>query len=215
MCIRDSNNTGAFDVLPQITDDGLIYWQGWDGNDYELYCYSPATGGLTQLTDNSLPDAAPQVNPSGQLTWMQYDGDWEVCYDIGSGPVQLTNNTGQDLKPQITPEGEIYWQGWDARDGDYEVYRYTVIDDLTGVIENLTDNTVDDCSPAVSSNSNHLVWSQWDGHDYEIYLNILSIGRLTQVTDDDLDDSRPQVNSSGEIVWMKWDGSDYEIYVCK
>jgi hypothetical protein len=163
-----TDNSGAFDVLPQITAEGLIYWQGWDGSDYELYCYDRDTGATTQLTDNSLPDAAPQVNSSSQLTWMLWDGqDWEVCYDMGSGPVQLTNNTGHDLVPQITPEGQVYWQGWDASGEDYEVCRYTID---TGVTENLTDNTVDDCSPAVSRTNNHLVWSQWDGHDYEIYL---------------------------------------------
>jgi hypothetical protein len=100
-------------------EDGSLLWQGWDGSDYELYCYTPATGLTTQLTDNSLPDVAPQINASGELVWMLYDGqDWEVCYDIGAGPVQLTDNSGHDLVPQITLERHIYWQGWDSSDGD-------------------------------------------------------------------------------------------------
>jgi len=43
-------NAGAFDVLPQITDSGQIYWQGWDGNDYEIYRYNTGTRVTTQLT---------------------------------------------------------------------------------------------------------------------------------------------------------------------
>jgi hypothetical protein len=203
-----TNNTGAFDVLPQITNDGLVYWQGWDGSDYELYCYNRDTGMTTQLTDNSLPDAAPQVNPSGHLTWMQYDGDWEVCYDIGSGPVQLTNNTGQDLVPQITPEGQVYWQGWDG--SDYEVYRYTI---GSGLTENLTNNSVDDTYPAV--NNGILVWSQWDGYDWEIYRLIFDTGLTTRLTDDEHDDQQPTVNNIGQIVWHKWDGNDFEVYAYK
>jgi hypothetical protein len=53
-----------------------------------------------------------------------------------------------------------------------------------------------------------IVFAQWDGTDYEIIAWTYS----AQITNDDLDDTRPQVNSSSQIVWMKWDGSDYETY---
>ena len=109
------------------------------------------------------------------------------------------------IKP---PEGEVYWQGWDG--ADYEVYRYAM---GSGVTENLTDNMVDDYTPAVKNGI--LVWSQWDGQDYEIYRLIFDTSVTTRLTDDEYDDQRPRVNASGQIVWQKWDGSDYEVYAYK
>ncbi len=128
--VQVTDNSGAFDVAPQVLDDGSILWQGWDGHDYEIYFQEPGQA-PTQLTDNDSPDAMPQMNASGDLVWMNWDGsDWEVCYDFGSGPVQLTDNTGAyDVLPQITDDGLIYWQGWDGH--DYEIYCYLKLSPIT------------------------------------------------------------------------------------
>jgi hypothetical protein len=200
--VQLTNNEGAFDVLPQITADGWIYWQGWDGSDYEIYCYDSSSGVTTQLTDNTTNDTAPQVSASGQLVWTQHDGhDWEICVN----GILITDNSSQDLSPVITAEGQVYWQGWDGN--DYEIYRYNLSNGLT---ETLTDNTVDDISPAV--NGGVLVWSQWDGQDSEIYYSFLDSGVTSRITDDSFNDLNPRISISGQIVWQKWDGSDYEIY---
>jgi len=199
-----TNFSGGLNVHPQITDDGQIYWQGWDGQDYEIYRYNPATQVTSQLTSNTVPDAAPQINASGKLTWMEYNGgNWQVCYNLGSGPVQLTTS-GANLSPQISDDGQIFWQGKNG--SDYEIYRYNT---GSGVTTQLTNNTVDDTSPAVKNGI--LVWSQWNGS----YWQVLSTGLITQITSDSHDNKNPQVNASGQIVWQKWDGSDYEIYVYK
>jgi hypothetical protein len=104
-------HTNGFNVTPQITADDQISWQGWDGHDYEIYRYNTANQVTTQVTTNSVPDAAPEVNSSGQLTWMEFDGShWQVMYNTGSGPVQLTNSAnGSNLVPQITDDGQIFW----------------------------------------------------------------------------------------------------------
>jgi hypothetical protein len=206
--VQLTHSASGFNVLPQITDNSQIYWQGWDGQDYEIYRYNPATQATTQLTNNSLPDVAPQVNVNGQLTWMEHDGsNWQVCYNVGSGPVQLTTG-GANLSPQISDDGQIAWQKWDG--GDYEIYRYNT---GTGVTGQLTNNTVDDVTPAVKNGI--LVWSHWDGSYWQVYREVLATGLITQITSDSYDNKNPRVNATGQIVWQKWDGSDYEIYVYK
>ena len=265
--VQVTNNSGAFDVAPQALDDGRILWQGWDGNDYEIYSQAPNQSAVkltsnsspdtmpqmnaagqtvwmnwdgsdwevwynlgsgpvqltnnagafdvlpqitvnrttTQLTTNSLPDVAPQVNQTGQITWMQWDnGNWQVCYDVGSGPVRLTT-TGNNQSPQIAADGQIYWQGWDG--ADFELYQYNP---GSGVTKKLTNNAVDDVTPMVRNGV--LVWSQWDGHDYEIYQYFFNYNLSRRLTNDDYDDQHPRVDATGRIVWMKWDGNDYEIY---
>jgi hypothetical protein len=201
-------HSGGFNVLPQITADDQIYWQGWDGQDYEIFRYNPATQVTTQFTTNSLPDAAPQVNASGQLTWMEYNaGNWQVWYNTGSGPVQLTTS-GANLSPQITDDGQIFWQKGDGQ--DYEIYRYNL---GTSVTTQITNNTVDDVAPAVRNGV--LVWSQWDGYYWQVYREVLGTGVITQITSDSHNNQTPRVNALGQIVWQKWDGNDFEVYAYK
>jgi hypothetical protein len=202
-----TNNNGYFydDIHPQITDDGVIYWQGWDGHDYEIYSFDPVTNTTTKLTNNSPDDCAPQVNSSGQYTWMYYDGnDWEIRYNIGKGITQRTNNTYDDILPQITDNGMIYWQGWDGH--DWEIYSYTFGRSRS---KQLTNNSPDDCAPQVNS-SGQVTWMYYDGNDWEIRYNI---GKgITQRTNNTYDDILPQITDDGMIYWQGWDGYDWEIY---
>lgn len=199
-------DNSAYDVLPQLLDDGRLLWQGWDGHDYEIYCQAPGQG-VTQLTNNDSPDVRPQMNALGQLTWMSWDGnDWEVWYNLGDGPVQLTDNTAAyDVQPLITADAQIYWQGWDGQ--DYEIYRYNSDSQVT---TKLTDNTLNDVSPQVNA-SGQLTWMEWDGKKWQVFYD-LGDGpvQLTHTTNGS--NLSPQITDNGQIYWQGWDGQDYEIY---
>jgi hypothetical protein len=199
-----TNNNGAFDVSPQITNDNRILWQGWDGHDYEVY--SQALGkNPVQLTNNDSPDAMPQMNATGQAVWMNWDGNnWQVWYNLGSGPVQLTHSTnGYNVLPQIADDSQIYWQGWDGH--DYEIYHYNP---TTQATTQLTDNSCPDVAPQANANG-QLTWMEYDGSNWQVCYNI-GTGRV-QLTKTGSNLS-PQITDDGQIFWQGRDGSDFEIY---
>jgi beta propeller repeat protein len=51
------------DQAPRISGPRVV-WQGWDGNDYEIFCYNIISAATTQLTNNNYDDEGPEV--SGQ-----------------------------------------------------------------------------------------------------------------------------------------------------
>jgi hypothetical protein len=74
---------------------GKIAYQGYDGNDAEIYTIKSGGGGKVQLTDNSTGDYEPSYSPSGKkIVYSSKDapnGDYEI-YTInagGGGKVQL------------------------------------------------------------------------------------------------------------------------------
>ncbi|MFZ5448336.1 MAG: glycosyl hydrolase family 17 protein [Thermodesulfobacteriota bacterium] len=78
------------------------------------------------------------------------------------------------------------------------------------VTTQITDDSYDAWGPQINA-SGQIVWSAFDGTDYEIYL--YSAGTTTQITDNSYEDGQPQINASGQIVWSGHDGTDYEIYL--
>ncbi len=201
-------NKSGFDVSPQLLEDGRILWQGWEGQDYEIYSQMPGEG-PTQLTNNSTPDVSPQMNAVGHLVWMNWDGnDWEVWYNVGGGLVRLTNNTGYDTLPQISANDQIYWQGWDGH--DYEIYRFNV---QTRVTTKITDNDQDDVSPQINP-SGQLTWVEWDGKNWQVFYDLGS-GSVKLTNSTNGSNLSPQITDNGQIYWQGWDGQDYEIYCYK
>jgi hypothetical protein len=74
----------------------------------------------------------------------------------------------------------------------------------------VTINNRDDFSPRVNA-SGRLVWSGYDGNDFEIYSSNRDGTDLVQITDNTRLDEMPQINASGRIVWQRFIDSQYEI----
>ena len=68
----------------------------------------------------------------------------------------------------------------------------------------MTDNSSDDKWASVSGTN--VVWSGWDGGDYEIYSNFDG-----QLSNNDTGDFYPSISGTN-VVWRHYDGSDMEIY---
>jgi len=74
---------------------------------------------VTQLTNNSTADYAPQISGSN-VVWYAFDGsDDEIFLYDGSTTTQLTNNSTGDYDPQISGSN-VVWRSWDG--SDYEIY---------------------------------------------------------------------------------------------
>jgi beta propeller repeat protein len=58
------------DEYPSIGGNKIV-WQGWDGFDYEIYCYDMVSGETTQITHNLLyNDMYPRTNGE-YIVWTQ------------------------------------------------------------------------------------------------------------------------------------------------
>ena len=75
----------------------------------------------------------------------------------------------------------------------------------------LTADAQDDWAPVVNA-AGLVVWSGYDGNDYEIYARVYGTSGVTALTDNDQDDRAPQVNDAGTVVWQGFDGQDWEIF---
>jgi hypothetical protein len=71
------SNNDSDDHKPQI-HNGQVVWQGYDGQDYEIFYWDGTN--IHQLTNNNYDDVDPQIN-NGQVVWQGYDGhDWEIFF---------------------------------------------------------------------------------------------------------------------------------------
>jgi len=75
----------------------------------------------------------------------------------------------------------------------------------------VTTNDRDDFRPKLNA-SGRVVWSGYDGSDFEIYSANADGSDLVQITSNSSIDEAPQINAAGRIVWQSFDGAQYDIY---
>lgn len=103
---------------PVINDAGIVAWQGFDGNDWEIFVYSGNT--ITQLTDNDFDDVTPQINSLGEIAWFAFGGNLGIyLFEPETGTVSKLSEsyTGHyDSLPDINDQGKVVWSGFDGTD---------------------------------------------------------------------------------------------------
>ena len=75
----------------------------------------------------------------------------------------------------------------------------------------ITTNNREDFNPRINS-SGRIVWSGYDGSDFEIYSANSDGSGLVQITNNSYIDEDPRINSSGRIVWQSFIEKRYEIF---
>ena len=97
---------------PQLNECGEIVfsWGYFDGPNSEVFHYE--NGLLTQVTDNTDPDTAPDINDAGTMTWiLGYDG-------FSAGEIVLLEPGGEltvigpGAFPKINSSGHLAWDHW-------------------------------------------------------------------------------------------------------
>jgi Tol biopolymer transport system component len=149
MVVVEAHPAGA--TFPGKPDK--IAYDGYDGNDQEIYTINAGGGGKVQVTDNSTNDYYPAYSPSGKRIAYEGEdgpnGDYEI-YTInaagGGGKKQLTDNATDDRVPSYSPSGKkIAYDGLDApTNGDVEIY---TINAGGGGRFQVTDNSTNDYEP--------------------------------------------------------------------
>src|SRR5215217_6387535 len=177
---------------------GKIAYQGYDGNDSEIYTIKPGGGGKVKLTDNATDDSEPSYSPSGKkIVYSGEDGpnaDFEI-YTInagGGGKFKVTDNSTEEYYSSYSPNGKrIAYSGEEGPNADWEIY---TIKPGGGGKFNVTDNSTDDVGGlSYSPSGKKIAYSGKDAPngDYEIYTINPGGGGKFKVTDNTTADLTP------------------------
>jgi hypothetical protein len=213
------------DYQPQINDNNDVVWQGYDGNDYEIYMYEWLIDWVWQITDNSYDDVNPKINNNGDIAWQGRDGseyqisfyenDTDTIWEISSSDPGSHYNA---MEPDLNNAGDIVWEEYDG-----SVYNILLYKNSTGDIFQLTtDIAVNNYNPRINDNGDvtwfrHysdsiitfsdyyyvMVYDDSTNSSFNVWLqNISFIEDLS-----DIDDIEPKINDNTQIVWSAYDSS--------
>jgi len=220
------------DYEPQINDNNDVVWQGFDGNDYEIYMYDWLLDWIWQITDNSYDDLYPQINNNGDIAWRQDDGTYmsimfyeeveDTIWEIRTSARDTSWNT---LVPFMNNNGDIVWH--ENTGYAYNIFFY---DNSSGNIFALTTDTiVDNYNPKIND-SGEIVWFRYysdffitsrDYHSIFFYDTNIGSGAYiwtleTEIgaLETNIERHEPRISNSGNVVWAFYDEglSDTEIY---
>ncbi len=184
--------TNYFYVLnPDIHGNELVF-QGWDGDDYEIFLYHFDTGQLDQITNNQFDDISPVVW-NGQIAWIAHPTVSAEIFLLTDGVIRkISEGTGDNSAPSIWKD-KVVWQAYD--DTDLEIYYFNGRRTIK-----LTSNTWDDMAPKIRDGL--IAWMSYvDNWDSEIMALDLSDNTAMQLTNDEFEDAYPQT-ASEKIVWQ-------------
>ena len=181
--IQPLTNNATVDQWPKI-DGSLVVWEGFDGQDSEIYMYqiggSLAPVKVTDDTDGTA-DTQPQVSDN-MIVWTRTSGgpsNSEIAYYDANNwygdPTNqipfywynlLTYNSVADEAPRIQ-NGHVVWHRQvGSSPVNYDVFYRDL---TTGSIEtNISNGPAYDWYPQVSDE--YVVWRNYNGTDYEIVI---------------------------------------------
>jgi hypothetical protein len=191
------------DQHPQIGVDALgnsyIVWEGFDGNDQEIYWAKVTPESLLSVQkisnhidndtrDDYNPQIAVDADGNSYVTWNGYDGNDQEIYWVKitagiSGTVEKisthTDNVKRnDYNPRIGVDalGNSYvvWEGHDG--SDQEIYWVNIAATTPGSVQKISthaDNEPwNDYNPQIAvdaAGTSYVVWEGFDVNDREIY----------------------------------------------
>ena len=186
------------DRNPKI-NNGQVVWEGLDGEHWKIFFWDNS---LRALTSGRTDDRSPSIH-NGMVVWEHkdwYGDDFEIYLWDGESTKGLTHNDYDDRNPQIH-EGHVVWERRRSGFNNYDIFFW----DGTKAIDTRQYGS----NPLIDNDQ--LVWTIYDGKDYEIGYWDGSQIIMEQLTDNNIDDLSPQIYK-GRIVWRAGRFEDAEIY---
>ena len=170
---RITTNEGD-DHLPDI-DEGIVTYQGFDGNDYEIYIWNGSAA--TAVTDNEVMDMQPRID-GDMIAWSRQISETVhdiYSYEISTGETKLVGQNGAHNWSQQVDKGRITWLSQEGL--DREIYL-----DKDG---RLSRESLYNEGPQISDF--RVVWFGYVESDMEIFLSLpgLSFGDVAPLGDPD------------------------------
>jgi len=194
------------DRYPAWSPDGqwLAYHSNVYGN-WDLYIMDADGNQVRQITNDPADEAMPSWSPDGTRLAFHSTrrGNWDIfVLTIATGEVQqVTFFAGEDTFAAWSPDGRQLAYASD-RDGDQEIYVRTALGDappeaIDGYsLRMLTDNSVDDWSPAWSPDGRFIAYVSEDTNGYGIMIMDAQEGAT--------DPSSSLVTLDGGIMTNEW-----------
>jgi hypothetical protein len=215
-------NNSLHDKNPDINDAGTAVWQRETATNDEIFLYSGA--GETNISNNpACDDTDPRIGNGGHVAWQGYCdytspvafSDYEIFLYDGVSATNISNDHAYgvenvDTAPQVNALGHVVWVKALFPFGAKDIYFYGG----SAPINLSVTLYEEDLDPQMNDNDN-IVWSGYDGTDYEIFFwdgQFPVAGHVTQITNNDQYDARPRINNDGKVVWHAKDGVDNEIF---
>ena len=189
---------------PDIQGNELVF-QGWDGNDYEIFRYRFDTEQIEQITNNQFDDVSPVVW-DGRIAWIAHPTITAEIFYLADGAIRKISEGTQDNGAPSIWKDKVVWQGYD--DTDLEIYYFNGRRAIK-----LTSNTWDDMAPQLRDGL--ITWMSYvDNWDAEIMAFDLGDNIAVQLTNNEFEDSSPR--TSGEkIVWQAIAGDGTSIQLAE
>ena len=122
------------------------------------------------------------------------------CLAAGYSVTQITNTNYTNEYPKLNTKGDMVWAaGVNPADPGWTLFLYNA--------DTKTSSAISDANVFYDS---HLInakgdvsWLGYDGHDYEIYLYSAATQTTRQLTNNDNDDTNPQLSDNGNVSWFE------------
>ncbi len=206
--------------LQQVTEDGAgmqldpgvsqdyIIWTNLTNASSDVYLYQISSGNTMPVVTN--PYYQMETAIGGNTTaWADNQtegGDFDIVVaPLGQSEGIFLGNSGDDRYPDVSSDGR--YVAWiNVLENRSAVYLYDTVEN------NTTQITGESALPdSVAVDGNLVVYSDLRTGNHDIYMYNIPTGMETPVTQDQYDQSYPDV-SNGEIVWMGNNTGHWEIY---
>jgi hypothetical protein len=192
----------------RINDRGDVLWNGSDGHDTEVYLYQGRTRTVTQLTDNDDDDDFLQLGARGDAAWVaNRAGQYVITlYRAATGRISEIATSANFVSPLINARADLVWRS--AGNGAFLTNLY---DGATGIITQLTSSQGFGVYDLGLADNGDVVWSLFDGNDYEVYTYQAGTKATTALTRNTGDDGITAINAVGDVAWMHFNPTDTQI----
>jgi hypothetical protein len=110
----------------KINAGGHVVWEGYDGNDWEIFYYDGTE--VHQITDNDFDDTSPNISDTDYIVWEQKDtvtyawDEYKIWrYHSGTSELYGDREIYDDRHPDVNSDGVVVWEAKTA-DNYWEIF---------------------------------------------------------------------------------------------
>ena len=138
-----SVHAGSLQWRPRIWGNRIVWLDGRNGHDWDIWWYDIAAKREYQLTTGATDDMWPEIS-GDRVVWQKWNGaaKYDIyMYDFKTRrTTQITTNGADQINPRISGN-RIIWR--DQRIGNWDIYWYDIAEKREYPLTNGTDNEVD------------------------------------------------------------------------